>query len=146
MKLNCGIGKLILFLVVLFSFSIIASAACETTIIYSGKCTPDGAVSVYKSSGALVAQENAGLYRGCYNGFYSIIIGTGGSGCDWLQGETVEFRINGNFAGRDTWNGDFTRNFNLATNTVPQCSDGLDNDNDGLIDYPNDPGCLSPTD
>ncbi|MEY4768775.1 MAG: hypothetical protein RL637_1414, partial [Pseudomonadota bacterium] len=23
------------------------------------------------------------------------------------------------------------------------CSDGLDNDNDGLIDYPNDPGCIS---
>jgi endoglucanase len=23
------------------------------------------------------------------------------------------------------------------------CSDGLDNDNDGLVDYPNDPGCLS---
>ncbi len=28
----------------------------------------------------------------------------------------------------------------------PQCSDGIDNDNDGLIDYPNDPGCLSPED
>ena len=26
------------------------------------------------------------------------------------------------------------------------CSDGLDNDNDGLTDYPRDPGCSSPTD
>lgn len=26
----------------------------------------------------------------------------------------------------------------------PQCSDGIDNDGDGLIDYPNDPGCFSP--
>lgn len=26
----------------------------------------------------------------------------------------------------------------------PQCSDGIDNDNDGLIDYPADPGCKSP--
>jgi len=25
----------------------------------------------------------------------------------------------------------------------PQCSDGKDNDNDGLIDYPHDPGCTS---
>jgi hypothetical protein len=26
------------------------------------------------------------------------------------------------------------------------CSDGLDNDLDGLVDYPNDPGCISPVD
>src|SRR5690348_17666304 len=26
----------------------------------------------------------------------------------------------------------------------PQCSDGRDNDGDGKIDYPNDPGCLLP--
>ncbi|MCX6743662.1 MAG: MopE-related protein [Candidatus Parcubacteria bacterium] len=29
---------------------------------------------------------------------------------------------------------------------VSQCSDGLDNDGDGLIDFPADPGCLSPAD
>ncbi|WP_372880299.1 hypothetical protein [Psychromonas sp.] len=29
---------------------------------------------------------------------------------------------------------------------VPQCSDGIDNDADGLADFPNDPGCLSDTD
>ncbi len=27
-----------------------------------------------------------------------------------------------------------------------QCNDGIDNDGDGRIDYPNDPGCSSPTD
>jgi hypothetical protein len=27
-----------------------------------------------------------------------------------------------------------------------QCDDGVDNDGDGKIDYPNDPGCTSPTD
>lgn len=27
-----------------------------------------------------------------------------------------------------------------------QCSDGIDNDGDGLIDYPEDPGCSSPSD
>jgi hypothetical protein len=26
---------------------------------------------------------------------------------------------------------------------MPQCSDGIDNDGDGLIDYPNDPGCYA---
>src|SRR5579871_5690245 len=25
-----------------------------------------------------------------------------------------------------------------------QCQDGIDNDGDGLIDYPNDPGCFAP--
>ena len=29
---------------------------------------------------------------------------------------------------------------------LPQCSDGSDNDGDGLTDYPNDPGCSDPTD
>ncbi len=28
----------------------------------------------------------------------------------------------------------------------PVCSDGFDNDNDGLTDFPGDPGCASPTD
>ncbi len=30
--------------------------------------------------------------------------------------------------------------------TTKQCSDGLDNDGDGAIDFPADPGCTSPTD
>jgi hypothetical protein len=30
--------------------------------------------------------------------------------------------------------------------TLPQCSDGIDNDGDRLIDYPADPGCTSTTD
>ncbi len=29
---------------------------------------------------------------------------------------------------------------------LPECSDGIDNDGDGLIDYPADPGCESPED
>ncbi|MBI5621355.1 DUF4215 domain-containing protein, partial [Candidatus Falkowbacteria bacterium] len=29
---------------------------------------------------------------------------------------------------------------------LPACSDGIDNDGDGLTDYPDDPGCLSPSD
>jgi hypothetical protein len=30
-----------------------------------------------------------------------------------------------------------------VTSNTPACSDGLDNNNNGLIDYPNDPGCSS---
>ena len=31
-----------------------------------------------------------------------------------------------------------------TTRTAPQCSDGRDNDGDGKIDYPDDPGCFAP--
>jgi len=34
----------------------------------------------------------------------------------------------------------------IISPSAPQCSDGLDNDNDNLIDYPNDPGCGSADD
>ncbi len=36
--------------------------------------------------------------------------------------------------------------FSLKIIYVPQCMDGRDNDGDGLIDYPADPDCTSPTD
>jgi len=42
----------------------------------------------------------------------------------------------------DASQADFTWMADLA----PDCSDGIDNDGDGLIDYPADPGCTSPTD
>jgi len=42
---------------------------------------------------------------------------------------------------------DFTDLFLFSTLPIlPECSDGIDNDNDGLIDYPTDPGCDSPED
>lgn len=34
----------------------------------------------------------------------------------------------------------------IAMAAKPQCKDGQDNDGDGLIDYPADPGCSSPND
>ena len=34
----------------------------------------------------------------------------------------------------------------IAVVPPPACSDGVDNDGDGLVDYPNDPGCLTPDD
>ncbi|MEK6926011.1 MAG: BPL-N domain-containing protein [Nanoarchaeota archaeon] len=37
-------------------------------------------------------------------------------------------------------------NFYVPVSIEPQCSDGIDNDNDTLIDYPNDLGCVSLSD
>ncbi len=34
----------------------------------------------------------------------------------------------------------------LTRNPPPGCADGIDNDGDGLVDYPADPGCFSPND
>jgi LPXTG-motif cell wall-anchored protein len=34
----------------------------------------------------------------------------------------------------------------VACGALPECSDGIDNDGDGLIDFPDDPGCESPDD
>ncbi len=33
-----------------------------------------------------------------------------------------------------------------VTTSTSECSDGVDNDSDGLVDYPNDPGCTSSSD
>ena len=55
---------------------------------------------------------------------------------------TVEPR--GNWAGRVSSGGRV--NAGLALAPIPQCSDGIDNDGDGLIDYPKDLGCASLSD
>lgn len=39
-----------------------------------------------------------------------------------------------------------TSNFSVVINPGVQCLDGVDNDSDGKIDYPSDPGCSSATD
>ena len=36
--------------------------------------------------------------------------------------------------------------FDLASEPQFECSDGIDNDGDGKIDFPDDPGCFGPTD
>ncbi len=55
---------------------------------------------------------------------------------------TVEPR--GNWAGRISSGGRV--NAALALAPIPQCSDGIDNDGDGRLDYPSDTGCSSPSD
>ncbi len=46
--------------------------------------------------------------------------------------------------------GSLVARFQIGSTVIPPvtyaCSDGLDNDSDGLIDYPADPGCTGPTD
>lgn len=39
-----------------------------------------------------------------------------------------------------------TSSFTSSVSGVPQCSDGLDNDGDGVVDYPADPGCVNLSD
>ncbi len=41
----------------------------------------------------------------------------------------------------DVCDGNISFNF-----TIPECNDGIDNDGDGLIDYPDDPGCSALSD
>lgn len=43
----------------------------------------------------------------------------------------------------DLW---FYRDEIVAVIDQPDCSDGIDDDGDGLVDHPDDPGCSSPTD
>src|SRR3989344_7854293 len=134
---------IILLALAMFSFS--ANAACETTIVYSGLCSPNGNIGVHRADGSLVVSEAYGTYSGCYNRYYSVEIGSGGQVCDWTPGEQVLFRINGNDVARVNWLGnDHTVTLNLGL--TPACSDGIDNDQDGFTDYPNDPGCTTAND
>lgn len=71
------------------------------------------------------------------------IVGTGPESPDLNGGVVTYFGISGtNGASGRTYDWD---NFNLVFGER-QCSDGVDNDLDGLIDHPNDPGCIGPTD
>src|SRR3989344_4373129 len=107
----------------LFVLSVNVSAICEKTIFYRGQCNPNGALSVHKADGTLIASENAGLFSGCYNNLYFIEIGAGGSSCDWTPGEIVLFKINGQDVARVPWVGnDFTVDLNLGN----QCAANSD--------------------
>ena len=107
----------------LFVLSVNVSAICEKTIFYRGQCNPNGALSVHKADGTLIASENAGLFSGCYNNLYFIEIGAGGSSCDWTPGENVLFKINGQDVARVPWVGnDFTVDLNLGN----QCAANSD--------------------
>ena len=71
----------------------------------------------------------------------------------WSSGNAIGLHWDENMSDQDlsqgwvTWNSSSYIEPQLSiTYTVPQCQDGSDNDNDGLSDYPGDPGCSSASD
>jgi len=81
---------------------------------------------------------------------------TGGAGDSWSSFSITCTVRQGSFTGGSVWvyvvdgNGSFSSgdgpySWDQAT-ANPECSDGVDNDADALIDFPNDPGCSSTVD
>jgi len=64
----------------------------------------------------------------------------------WYQSAPHQFTSDtaDGYAGYTIYDGFITSGALCPTTT--QCNDGIDNDNNGFIDYPNDPGCSSATD
>lgn len=58
------------------------------------------------------------------------------------DGYTLDKSLEHQLFGCDLW----VETTGISTPPPPQCSDGIDNDQDEKIDYPNDPGCSSPAD
>ncbi len=82
------------------------------------------------------------------------------SGCDYLTIDGVNYPVNSSgafgplYSGRNyelrAWKNNGTTQtrtvyvgVNQINNNTYQCNDGYDNDGDGRVDYPNDPGCSS---
>ncbi len=94
---------------------------------------------------------------GAVTGWAKALAATGSGnwdGCISLSGATYGVTLGGvNFSGY-AWGGNEVVgwiDWNPAGGGVkftapPQCSDGIDNDGNGLTDFPNDPGCTSASD
>ncbi|HRH24886.1 MAG TPA: hypothetical protein PLQ20_00910 [Candidatus Paceibacterota bacterium] len=99
--------------------------------------TVSGSASVSITSSQTVTFVDAKWYPGAYSA------GTPVSGSDLFGGGfnvgTVQAGDYGKLVAR-------FKISNTIVNTVYQCNDNIDNDGDGRVDYPNDPGCSSPTD
>jgi hypothetical protein len=68
-----------------------------------------------------------------------------------IRGKDTDTTDQGGFHAKTSvhWVARFTRvkgPVRVKPPTPPQCADGRDNNGNGKIDYPNDPGCSSPTD
>lgn len=68
-------------------------------------------------------------------------IGRNPDGSNYMDGATDDVRI----YNRTLSVSEISALYNYTGGT-PHCSDGIDNDSDGRIDYPNDPGCTSSAD
>lgn len=106
--------------------------------------------SIYNK--ALSADEVSAIYQAgdfgkckleCGNNFIQ-----GAEVCDGsdLAGETCESQVGPGFNGTLGCKNDCSGYDTSQCNAPPLCSDGKDNDLDGLIDYPSDKGCESPDD
>ena len=65
---------------------------------------------------------------------------------DGIQGLTTDQRVNNYIWFANSINSVAGTNFNVPLPPTYECSDGLDNDGDTFVDYPNDPGCSSAND
>ena len=100
------------------------------------------------ASGTAVSGKDGGSDVTIYDAATNTSLGSttpsrGGAGNWNFSGNTCAQDIN---ARQD---GTTTANFHVTDSCAPpqpQCSDGLDNDGDGLIDFPDDPGCTDASD
>ncbi|MBD3259598.1 hypothetical protein GF371_03100 [Candidatus Woesearchaeota archaeon] len=103
-------------LVIFIFLGMNASADCEKTVVYSGLCGPDGSLDVYDVNGTLLRSSPAGNFSGCYQGIYSIEIGSGGAGCVVEPLDILDFRINNANVANPQWDGiDYTVNLNIGS-------------------------------
>lgn len=107
-------------------------------------------MSIYNK--ALSADEVGAIYQAgefgkckleCGNNFIQT-----GEVCDGtdLAGETCESQQGAGFNGPLSCKNDCSGYDLTQCSAPPLCSDGKDNDLDGLVDFPSDPGCTSPDD
>lgn len=112
-------------------------SACSDFDTFSGPGLACGADCHFDTSACIPPGAGA-----CGNG----IIDPGES-CDGLYwGNITQCTDLGSFTSGPLSCDPATCHFNTTQCTVPECSDGTDNDGDGLTDYPADPQCSGPTD
>lgn len=100
-------------------------AEYKTSPVREARATPAGTSRSQSLDWLVPSDSNIGVWR---VGYFAD-----------THNEINESNENNNWSG---WN-----NFSVSEPLPPPpaCSDGIDNDGDGFIDHPNDPGCSSPT-
>lgn len=73
-------------------------------------------------------------------------VGTSGSVVTNPLYATTNYTLSASILGGAIQTRSIVVNVHTVSQPTYQCNDGQDNDGDGLTDYPNDPGCSSPTD